>query len=88
LSYLNLQDNLHLKGFSQLTHLDLYGNQLTSLDLSDLPKEKLLVLNVRNNKIIDSSFLQGLVNLKELDLRNNESLTGSLAMFAKMKRLR
>ncbi len=83
-----LKGHLQLKRFTKLTELDLYSNQLTSLDLSDLNKEKLLVLDNTHSNITNFSFLPGLVNLEELCLRFNYSLTGSLEIFVKMERLR
>jgi len=53
-----------------------------------LNKEKLLVLDNTHSNITNFSFLPGLVNLEELCLRFNYSLTGSLEIFVKMERLR
>ncbi|CAI2193975.1 9048_t:CDS:10, partial [Funneliformis geosporum] len=74
ISHEHLTGNLDLTGFTNLTELNYWNNQLSNLNfLTTLPyPEKLTSLNIRGNNITsDLSLLSKLVNLKELILSHN-----------------
>lgn len=86
----NLQGELDLSDFVNLEELDTFDNQLTKIILpkkrSNLRKLKLGGYHQGNNFYQDLSFLQGAINLEELDLRNNKFYS-SLEYLKEMKQL-
>src|SRR6266487_598090 len=62
----DLSGSLKLNNFPNLIEINLSGNKLTNLDLSEINKEKLIKLNVSNIQSTNVHFLSGLVNLEEL----------------------
>ncbi|XP_014256430.1 leucine-rich repeats and immunoglobulin-like domains protein 1 isoform X2 [Cimex lectularius] len=96
LSYNEIEtlSDMSLKGLHSLKFLDLTGNRVTKispLGFSNLNKLEVLRLKLNNIDIIKMKNINGLVNLKEIDLSNNQ-LAGPLSdgifpLFPKLQNL-
>ena len=75
---------INLTGLPELTSLEIAGNQLTQLDIAELPK--LAGLHANNNHIVDISAIGAIASLVSLSLENND--IGDVSPLAALVNLR
>ena len=84
LSYKSISNAKGVEYFTQLTRLDLYGNNLTTINVSS--NTKLTYLNVGVNKLT-SITIGTIPTRQELYLQNNQLTTVSVSNHSKLRTL-